>query len=125
MREKKTPSGECDCPLKGCDERIPVFKYAGDLESNKRRFAGRLYGICPTHGRIENHEYFLCHAKLKTPANDASDASASHASNASPVSQKPPAAPKAATQPAPKSKQPSQPKQPETRERQWWEPIIR
>lgn len=67
MKKTKAPVGEVECPLKGCAEVVPVFKYAGSDDAAKRRFAGRLYAICPTHGRIENSEYLLCHAKLNGP----------------------------------------------------------
>ena len=61
MKEAKKPIGRAPCPIKGCEETVPVFKYQGASDPARRRFAGRMYCSCPTHGRVENQEYLLEH----------------------------------------------------------------
>lgn len=90
MKRDKQAIGTCECPIKGCAHVIPVFKYEGTEDSSRRRFAGRLYGICPDHKRIENQEYLLCHADLKNPPKDASESPQNNASDASPPASKAP-----------------------------------
>lgn len=116
MKPKKTSIGECDCPLKGCNEKIPVYRYAGSDEPARRRFAGRLYGICPAHGRIENSEYFLCHAKLKSPSPGEEPAE----EKSPPLSEGPPKQPTPQRQP---SQKPTQAAKPSFFDK--WSPIIR
>lgn len=63
----KLPVGTVPCPIKGCDEIAAVFKYEGGPDESRRRFAGRLYCVCPTHRRIENQEYLLEHIQWSKP----------------------------------------------------------
>lgn len=63
------------CPVRDCTHMVPVYQY--DTRSDdpaRRRFGGRLYLVCPDHGRYEGQEYLLCNAKLSSPG-DASHAS--------------------------------------------------
>lgn len=78
----KASIGTAPCPIKGCVEVVPVFKYEGASDPARRRFAGRMYCRCSTHGRVENQEYLLenltwhdASKSEKTTGNDASNAS--------------------------------------------------
>ena len=71
MKEKNAPVGTSECPIKKCGETANVYKYRSASEdANKRRFAGRLYCVCPVHGRVENQEFLLEHIKWDEPKND-------------------------------------------------------
>jgi hypothetical protein len=75
VKEKNAPVGTSECPIKNCAEVVPVFKYrdaSGDTK--KRRFAGRLYCVCPVHSRVENQEFLLENIKWQDEKKDASDA---------------------------------------------------
>lgn len=63
MAPRTDAVGKSECPIKGCKLSVPVFKYRERTpgDSTKRRFAGRLYCHCPTHGRVENQEFLLEH----------------------------------------------------------------
>lgn len=52
-KQRNQSIGKCACPVKGCDQASPVFKFkARGTDDSQRRFAGLLYGQCPTHGRF-------------------------------------------------------------------------
>jgi len=66
---KNAPIGTCPCPFKDCDQVAPVFKYRarGDNEL-RRRHAGKLYVVCPVHGRAEPQEWILANATIPIAA---------------------------------------------------------
>lgn len=65
MATKNTPIGTCECPVKGCDVIAPVFKFRSRSDNPARqRHAGRLYLVCPDHGRSEAQEWILAHATI-------------------------------------------------------------
>ena len=68
---ERVKAGTAPCPMKGCELEIPVYTYRSSGDAKRSRFAGRLYGICPTDGRVEAHPYLQKHLK----ASDASNAS--------------------------------------------------
>lgn len=82
MSKPRNPQkGTCPCPVKGCTHEVPVYTFtARSDDETRRRFAGRLYGDCPRHGRFGADgkegmtEYFLENATLwrdgKNPAGD-------------------------------------------------------
>jgi cell division septation protein DedD len=78
---KNESIGRVECPVKGCAEECPVYRYRERGESEKsvanRRFAGKLYGRCKDHGRFGGdagdtamQEYILCNATMNAPAGD-------------------------------------------------------
>ena len=76
IREKSPAVGESECPLKNCKDTATVHRYRETATDPKlRRFAGKLYCICPTHGRVENQEFLLERMKWYDGKKDASDAS--------------------------------------------------
>lgn len=68
-KERNQPIGTCPCPVKGCDETVPVYRYRQRAElEGRRRHAGKLYVTCPTHGRAEPQEWILEHATIRGEA---------------------------------------------------------
>ena len=66
---KNQPIGTCPCPFKGCEAETSVFKFRGRSDNPARhRYAGRLYCVCPKHGRIESQEWILENARIETAA---------------------------------------------------------
>lgn len=52
-KAKATPIGEVECPVKGCELIIPVFKYAAtSTDPRFQRNAGKWYCRCPEHGPL-------------------------------------------------------------------------
>lgn len=103
--------GEVECPHKNCTETCRVFKFRQASESGRTRYAGKLYGECPKHGRFGTdatpamQEYILEHAKIANPADRPQPAAApapkpaaSRSSMPRPSSS-PPSAPAKATRP--------------------------
>lgn len=89
-REKNAPVGTSECPIKGCSETANVYKYrSASDDASKRRFAGRLYCVCPVHARVENQEFLLEHIKW----DEGKKESESARQDASPPAPKAPAAP--------------------------------
>lgn len=73
---KNTPVGTSECPIKNCTQTVDVYRYRGAAgDPKKRRFAGRLYCVCPVHARVENQEYLLEHMKWSDPKKDAENKS--------------------------------------------------
>lgn len=72
----KNPSiGTVPCPITKCEATATVHKFAHRAQKDLgRRFAGKLYAICPKHGRLgmdarpEMQEYILGNATLREPA---------------------------------------------------------
>lgn len=79
MATRTTPSpsiGTCPCPFQGCELTASVHKFRARSDNPARhRYAGRLYCLCPKHGRIESQEWILENAKITNggdqPANGA------------------------------------------------------
>lgn len=97
-RRAPNPSvGTVACMVKNCSETAEVFKYrASSDDKAKQRFAGRLFCVCPKHGRIENQEYLLEHIQWSDkPAAPA----ASPAPAPAPASSSPSSAPPASSSP--------------------------
>lgn len=78
MPKRNESIGTVECSHKGCTEQCSVFRFRERGETEKsianRRFAGRLYGRCPKHGRFggdpgeqEVQEYILANAKMHAP----------------------------------------------------------
>lgn len=78
MSKRNESIGHVECPHKGCTEQCQVFRFRERGETEKsianRRFAGRLYGRCPKHGRFggdpgeqETQEYILANAQMHGP----------------------------------------------------------
>jgi len=67
---KNEPVGDAECPIKNCAESVPVYKYRGaSSDPKRRRFEGRLYCVCPVHGRVENQEFLLERIKWRDGKN--------------------------------------------------------
>lgn len=123
----KAPIGDAPCPIKGCAEVVPVFKYEGASDPARRRFAGRMFCRCPTHGRVENQEYLLENIVWRDASSDAKKP-VNHASNASPAStqvtpaSKPaaPTKPARAPTPAPASKPEPEPEPERAKKSDWF-----
>lgn len=65
MAKRNEPIGTCECPVKGCDKIVPVYRYRSRTENVARqRHAGRLYLTCPDHGKSEAQEWILEHADI-------------------------------------------------------------
>ena len=122
MTTKREPVGDAECPIKGCAEAVPVFKYeAASGDTKRRRFAGKLYCSCPIHGRVENQEYLLEKITWRDGKKDTGNASNASPSpetkppeptRAAPVKPAPETPPKPAPRPAPKAKPQEQAKEP-------------
>lgn len=106
--------GTVECPHKGCTESCPVFRFRERGETEKsvanRRFAGRLYGRCPKHGRFggdpgerETQEYILNNAKMHSPG-DAGDRQPAPAKSPAKTPVSKPAAPAKAPASSPATK---------------------
>ena len=64
-KPKNTPIGTCECPMKGCAETVPVFRFRQSHENpNMNRQAGKLYVVCPSHGMSQAQEWILAHADI-------------------------------------------------------------
>ena len=62
---KNEPIGTCECPVKNCDQVVPVYKFRSRSDNPARqRYAGRLYLVCPDHGRSEAQEWILNNADI-------------------------------------------------------------
>lgn len=79
MSKRNESIGTVECPVKACEEQSPVFRFRERGETEKsianRRFAGRLYGKCPSHGRFGGdpgeqamQEYILDQAVMYSPS---------------------------------------------------------
>jgi len=75
---KNAAIGKVECPVKQCAEACEVFRYRERGDSDKsvanRRFAGKLYGRCPKHGRFGGdagddamQDYILRNAQMSAP----------------------------------------------------------
>ena len=119
MSKGNNPIGECPCPFSGCAHKARVMKFQmRALTDTKKRFAGKLFLVCPEHGRlgldgkIAFQNYVLEHAKIwgnEKPG----DAAAPVTPQESPLNTKViPAAPVARTAPAPSAVTRSSPVEP-------------
>jgi hypothetical protein len=102
-----TPRGTIACQFKACTLTVPVFRTRESTDDpTRRRFGGRLYGKCPTHGKFEDQEYILEGVKWdEKPEPKPSAAAPAPAPAAKPASAPTPAAPEPKQQepaPAPK-----------------------
>lgn len=53
-------AGEMLCPYRGCELRVPIFRYAQrSSHPLRRRFAGGFYCRCPVHGQFKCTDYIL------------------------------------------------------------------
>ena len=79
--------GSSPCPIKDCAEAVDVFKYrtAAGVDEKRRRFAGRLYCVCPKHGRVENQEFLLEHVKWTNEKSTAAATSSSSPPTPAPI----------------------------------------
>jgi hypothetical protein len=97
MTKRNEAIGEIECPNKGCTRTVPIFKYNARPTENMRRFAGKLYCVCPAHGRFgtgngdtEMQDYLLNEGTIW----GANDAGKKPAEPATPDSTKTPAIPR-------------------------------
>lgn len=78
MPPRNESIGTVECPHKACTEQCQVYRYRerGDSEKSvaNRRFAGKLYGRCPRHGKFggdpgeqDTQEYILNNATMHAP----------------------------------------------------------
>ncbi len=65
-REPNTSIGTCPCPTKGCEHVAPVYRYRqrNTEQPGRSRHAGKLYVVCPDHGRLDPQEYILGNAAI-------------------------------------------------------------
>lgn len=68
MTRAADPIGSCPCPVSGCAKRAAVKRFECRATSDaQRRHAGKLYLVCPDHGRLgvdgrsAMQEYILNH----------------------------------------------------------------
>jgi hypothetical protein len=102
-----TPVGSSECPIKKCTLSVPVYRYRGaSTDDKRRRFAGRLYCVCPAHGRVENQEFLLenitWHANEKPPADAGAATTAATTTRPTPAAapRRPPSTPAQPSTPA-------------------------
>ena len=110
--------GTVECPHKGCSEPCAVFRFrergASERSVANRRFAGRLYGRCPKHGRFggdpgeqETQEYILTHAKMHAPGAGAREPAPAQSPAVSPAKASAAAPARKSTPPASSSAKPA------------------
>lgn len=46
------PIGKCPCPVRNCELQCEVFEFRARPNEVNRRFAGKRYAVCETHGRF-------------------------------------------------------------------------
>ncbi len=65
-REPNTPIGTCPCPTKACELVAPVYMYRqrNKDQPGRSRHAGKLYVVCPDHGRLDPQEFILANAAI-------------------------------------------------------------
>lgn len=121
MRSKAAPVATVDCPVKGCNETANVYKYAARSEDDKRRrFAGRLYCRCATHGKLDCNEYILDSESTKWDGEKPkADTNAPLATEQKPAVSAVPKAPQAPVKPV-KQQQQQQQQTPEQTKRNRW-----
>jgi len=91
--------------VKGCDAQTPVFKFRPRSDNELRhRHAGKLYIVCPIHGRAEPQEWILANAQLKSPADARSTPAPASSSDAGDRARDRPSAPAPATASPPATK---------------------
>lgn len=68
---KNSAIGTCPCPVKNCEATCEVKKFQHrSTRDTGVRYAGKLYLICPEHGRLgmdglkAMQEFILAHAKI-------------------------------------------------------------
>lgn len=64
-RTKNQSIGTCLCPFRSCEIDAPLFRFRAATENEKmQRNAGKLYLVCPKHGRTSDQEYLLAEANI-------------------------------------------------------------
>lgn len=104
---KNQPIGSCPCPVSKCAESAQVFRFRTmHTRDTQRRYAGKLYLICPQHGRLgmdgqkAMQDFILDNARMFDPPR----AAPAETPAATPAAAPAPAAAKPAPAPAPQAK---------------------
>jgi hypothetical protein len=102
----RTPLGTSPCPLKDCNEaKIPVYAYNSTGDPRRSRFAGRVFGVCPACGRVEQSTWLQKNLTRAEPSH-----ASEHASRAADAPVTPPsvsrASPPRATRPVSSARAP-------------------
>lgn len=107
MTRPRAAIGSCPCPVKGCEAVAAVKRMQARTEDARaKRFGGKLFLVCPTHGAIGRDGA----AAIQEHILECGSIDGAPPPAAEKAPENPPPAPKPATAPPPAAPKPAAPK---------------